>query len=461
MRAARILAVLTLFSVALLLTACGGNSGAKSQFAAGTPVTLTIRDAPPAGIAVVSFEVTVNSATLQPGNVPLVSSPRSLELTQLQAITAFLNSTTVPPGTYTGITVSFANPELTIVNDTSSAIAACGVGQTCELKPPIAQATVNYSGAPFPITIAANTPLNLLLDFDLQNSLDAGLSINPVITLRQVPGNNGEMDDIDDLTGQVTAKDAANNQFTLQVGGANGHSVVVKVDSSTEFEDFDEAGMANSFASVAVNQILEVDAALMSGGTLLAKKIELHESERETEGELQGTIVRVNASAQQFDMVVQGETPDIPGVSVGTPITVTIQSGANFSVDTEGASLPGGLSFAGITDLMTGQRVKIKPTSAVSNNSVATMDVRLRPSAITAQIASISGANFVLTNLPALFTTANPSITQMEVMTFSDTEFEDVSGLSALSAGNIVSVHGLLFNTAGTPTVVAEKVRKR
>lgn len=460
MRAGRILAVLTLFSVALLWTACGGYSGAKNQYAAGTPVTLTIRDAPPAGIAVVSFEVTVNSVTLQPGNIPLVSSPRSLELTQLQAITAFLNSTTVPPGTYTGITVSFANPELTIVNNTSSAIGPCGAGQTCELKPPIAQATVNYSGAPFPITIAANTPLNLLLDFDLQNSLDAGLSINPVITLRQVPGNNGEMDDIDDLTGQVTAKDAANNQFTLQVGGANGHSVVVKVDSSTEFEDFDEGGMANSFASVAVNQILEVDAALMSGGTLLAKKIELHESERETEGELQGTIVRINASAQQFDMVVQGETPDIPGVSVGTPITVTIQSGANFSVDTEGASLPGGLSFAGIADLMTGQRVKIKP-SAVSNNAVTTADVRLRPSAITAQILSISGANFVLTNLPALFTTANPPITQMEVMTFSETEFEDVSGLSALASGNTVSVSGLLFNTAGTPTVVAEKVRKR
>ncbi len=40
-------------------------------------------------------------------------------------------------------------------------------------------------------------------------------------------------------------------------------------------------------------------------------------------------------------------------------------------------------------------------------------------------------------------------------------EFEDVSGLNGLAAGNTVSVKGLLFNTSGTPTLLAKAIRKQ
>jgi hypothetical protein len=76
-------------------------------------------------------------------------------------------------------------------------------------------------------------------------------------------------------------------------------------------------------------------------------------------------------------------------------------------------------------------------------------------------VSSISGTNMVLDNLPALFTTASPAITQLQVDTSSQTDFEHVSGISGLSAGDTVSVAGLLFKTSGLPTVVAKKVRKR
>jgi hypothetical protein len=39
--------------------------------------------------------------------------------------------------------------------------------------------------------------------------------------------------------------------------------------------------------------------------------------------------------------------------------------------------------------------------------------------------------------------------------------FEDVSGLSGLAVGNTVSVKGLLFNTSGSPTLLAKGIRKQ
>ena len=62
-------------------------------------------------------------------------------------------------------------------------------------------------------------------------------------------------------------------------------------------------------------------------------------------------------------------------------------------------------------------------------------------------------------NLPSLFTSAG--INQIEVRTSSQTDFEGVSGVAGLSAGNTVSLRGLLFSTTGSPVLVAKKVRKR
>jgi len=64
-----------------LVALCGGcGSGGTSMntpvtAAQVSAVTLTITDAPPAGVTVLSFEVTVNGAVLSPGNVQLIASP--------------------------------------------------------------------------------------------------------------------------------------------------------------------------------------------------------------------------------------------------------------------------------------------------------------------------------------------------------------------------------------------------
>lgn len=438
----------------------GGNP--PSPTSSGTvPVSFSLRDAPPAGVSVVSFEVTLTGAVLQPGNVFLLTNPIDIEIKQLETETAFLNTANVPPGAYNSITVTFSNPELTIVNNSGFALGTCANAAVCELRPPLVQASVSYSAAPFPLTIMANSPLGLLLDFNLNSAIQNNLSVNPsAITFLALPAvqGTGELEEIEDVVGRVTSKDAANNRFTLHTSRGD---LTVQVDSNTRFEDFDDAGLANSFSSLQPNQIVEVDLGLMAGGTLLAKKVELQETE--PVGEMEGTIVSVD-SATQFKMVVVEEVPEAVGVQVGNLVTVQTGSSTNFRIDEDGLSVPSDLRFASSADLLVGQNVQVRPLNTSTGSSgilVQTDRVRLRMSQFTARVRSKNGDNFNVDNLPSLFTGANPAITEIQVRTSSQTEFEGGSGVAALSVGDTVSLRGLLFKTPGIPALLAKKVRKR
>ena len=65
----------------------------------------------------------------------------------------------------------------------------------------------------------------------------------------------------------------------------------------------------------------------------------------------------------------------------------------------------------------------------------------------------------ILGTLPPLF--VNNGITQVQVITTATTAFDNMAGVAGLMNGNSVSVGGLLFNTATTPTIVADKVLNR
>lgn len=468
---ARFLSTVFIPCLAIFMAACGGaNSTSPTTAVNGvTNVSLSLRDAPPTGVTVLSFEIKVNSAVLQPGNVALVNTPISVEVEHLQTESAFLNTISAPAGAYSSIVVTFANPELTIQNNSGAAIGSCANGAVCELTPPINPATVTFSGPPFPLNLSASTPSGLLLDFNLNSSIQTDLSITPTITFSQFTeaqdGNQSSEDDngnqpgeVDEASGKVTAVDAANNQFTITTSHAQ--TLTIKVDSNTRFEDFDNIGLANAFSSLAVGQLVSANLELMSGGGLLARKVQLED--QTDENDLEGTIVSVD-SPTQFHMVVLDEEPEIPGVAVGNPVTVTIQSGALFLVNThedDGASVPTNASFSSSADLMVGQGVRIRSLASSSGTAIVTDRVVLRPSHISAKVESLSGGNFIVNNLSSLFTGATPAVTEIQVLVSSMTHFENASGVTGLSVGDSVAMRGLLFKTTGLPELVAEKVRK-
>ena len=478
---AQVLAATVAIFTAIALAGCGGNMNLNLR-GSGVPVSIAIHDTPPAGVNILSFEIHVTGASLQPSDsskaaVPLVTHDTEIELRHLEVESALLGTAGVPADTYSSLSLTFAHPEMTIQNGTGQTITvggkSCAANSICELDPSLNSASLTVNSAPFPITLSANSGLSFDVDFDINSSVQTDLSVTPSVNVTTTMTTaNHEMEDIDDLAGQITAVGA--NQFTLMTFG--GQSDVIQTTSNTQFDDFDRAGCtANNFSCLQNGQVVRVHLSVMdedesgddnsmmtisSTAGLVAKEVKL---EDHFEKEFDGQIISVNAASNQFQMVVGDEDIDIQGMSLGNVITVTVNSGATFDVDSDNITIPSGLQFQSISDVIAGQSVEIDPVglnASSSGISVATDHVRLHRTHVTATILSIAGTNLTLTNLPSFFTTAG--ITQIQVQTSSSTEFEDgLSGLSGLAANDTVSVGGLLFNSTTSPVLLAEKIRKR
>jgi hypothetical protein len=310
------------------------------------------------------------------------------------------------------------------------------------------------------------------LDFNVNSSVQTDLSINPTVTIkhltqRQDADKDQEMEEVDEVDGQVTT--VGSNQFTL-MNERSGQSFNISVDMNTQFQDFERTGCTASPADISCiknGQVLNVDLSGSGTGTMLAKRVEFEEDVNKQS--MKGTITSVD-STTQFRMVVFNEEPAVGGVSEGSPVVVAIQPSTVFQVGREemgehgGFSIPG-VSFASGADLLVGQDVQIRPGMVSSSGGVTTVTtnlVRLWPSQITGQVGSIgmNNSTFTLTGLSPLFTGATPPITTINVVVLSAMRLMDTSGSGSVAAGDTVSIKGLLFNTMGTPTLVTRTLRE-
>jgi hypothetical protein len=83
--------------------------------------------------------------------------------------------------------------------------------------------------------------------------------------------------------------------------------------------------------------------------------------------------------------------------------------------------------------------------------------VLLRRGSLTATItAKVGTDSFAAGNLPGIFSSAH-----INVATLTDSIFDNVADVNALSVGDIVSLSGMLFKTAGDPVLIVLRVRKR
>jgi Domain of unknown function (DUF5666) len=470
------------FAVALvgcvLLLACNSSMNHSSMTANGVPMTLTIGDTPPNGVAVLFLEASITAASLQPMDtkksaVSVMNAPVEVEFGHLQTDTAFLSFSNVPPDTYQSLSLTFGSAMMTIVNHTGAAIGSCADNSVCQLTPNFNPSTASVSTSPFPITISDKTVVGIRLDFNVDSSVQSDLSINPAVTIKKLTQRSDsddaqEMEQLDELDGQATG--LGNNQFTL-MDKRSGQSFTISVDSNTKFEEFDRAGCTASpetFSCMQAGQIVDVDLNESGMGTMLAKHVEFEENAQQVA--IKGTITSVD-SPTQFHMVVFNEEPEMSGVSEGSAIVVSIGSNAMFQIGHEEMGDEGGgfgisgLSFASGADLLVGQDVQIRPGTVSSTGGATTVTtdlIRLWPSQVSGQVGNINSdaGTFTLTGLSPLFTGATPPITTINVVTLSGSDFMDFSGLGSLSVGSTVSVRGLLFNTTGAPTLLTRAMRE-
>jgi hypothetical protein len=460
---------------AILLAGCGGSTSAPAMGPGPGPqaalVSVSLTDAPPAGVTVLTFEVTVTGATLNPGSADLVAgkSPVRIEIKRLETENAFLSTANIPSGNYTSLNLTFSNPELTFRNDTGTTLAGCASGRVCEIKPSGAlTATVNGQ-----FNLMSGTQTGVLVDLNLANLITPSLGVDfssatAVTATQQTKDGEGELEDLDDLDGIVA--NPSSSQFTLQTTDMGG--ITVAIDSNTQFDGFDACAAANA-TCVQSGQSVEVDLMLLASGTFLAKKIELQDdAQQAADDELEGIVSKID-SPSQFEMVVNDELRAVANVSVGDPVTVMLTTsggGTSFQVDANGLAVPSTLQqgFEGATDtaqLLPGQTVQVRKLTmtggpAPAAITITTDRVRLRDTRFTATVSGApTGSNFNVGGLPGLFTAEG--VSQIQVQTSSQTNFENVSGVSGLADGSTVSLRGLLFKNTPNPVLIADKVRKR
>jgi hypothetical protein len=449
------------------LAGCGGSNqfGSQSQNNGNSSVVLAMTDTPPSLVSILSGQVTLTGATLTPGNVSLFSGSTTVELTRLQTDIAYIaTAANIPSGSYTSVTLTFANPSLTIENDTGNKIAGCDVGLICTITPaaPSLSATVPLTA----FSIASGVNTSLLFDVNLDNLLTSSLgenfSVGTTVTSFTPGGTGAPPVGAEDVVGQVGNVNVSSDTFTLT--NATG-SFSLKVDNTSSFSQFPPSECSTKgFACLHNNQILSVDIGIQPDGSILARNI-LFEDADSSDAEIEGMITSTNVGSQQFNITTLGISATGTGLNIGETATVqySVSPQTTFDVDFAHAdSLPvstSGFVFNAPADLVVGQQVSIRRNSASSGTTVKADRVRLRSSRITAAVSNIGSGIITLSSIPSIF--SGHGVTLIQAQTTPPTIFFEIGStinISNIALGRTVSVRGPLFNVSGSRILAATKV---
>ena len=515
-------AALLLLTLAILssMTSCGSQSQQPPivtlPLGASQPVSVTITDSPPSGVTVLFFQLSVTGASLtqQSGqSYSLLSSnnPIPFNISQLQTDSALLTTAYVPAEdegrqfTYTGMTVTLANPELTIYNgsgaDIGSGASACAPNAVCRITPSATPLTLNFTSAPFPITLPSN-PLAFALDVHLDSVIQpADLSLNLAapngVTLSQLPPptSGSTISAIGNLMGTIQTVPAAgaapsNDFITLQTG--DGRTLAVSLDSNTTYSYPSALCSAENATCLAAGQIVNLALSLqdsasgtIDNGGLLASQVTYVQPAGQTV--VQGNIIELSTSGGNtiMDLVLQQgpPTPAANPLPPGNRATVTVPStGVMYAIDSGGFTLPNGLTFSTAANLMVGQEVSVviasgsvtTPSNPPSSTPIAgpapitftASSITLEPSQLTGTVNSafpinVSGLNFVIATYPSYFVppaataaaAPTPAAINLTVQATSATTFTNLNPdtISGLAAGDVVSIKGWLFPYGAVP----------
>lgn len=481
----RRLGILALGVGSILVAGCShavfptNGSGGNST----SPVILTLHDTPPtvpAGVTVTSFEVTLTGAELEPNNVSLLSTPQTVELTQLQTNSEFLSSTKVTTGTYTSLKLTYASPQYTFVNNSGVSVTVAGqtcvANATCVVANPTTAnltATTTFTSS---VTISQTTNTLIEADVNLNDIIQAGFSLDfsksVAATVNQSSSTSAILGTMR-LAGQVSSVNSGSNQF--QLAATTGQTDTILVESGTNFEFGRLNCTNNNFTCVATGQVVGVAANIMADGTFQATEVDYDDATGTQQ--VSGMIVAQNATPPtSVTLVVHNVIPPVSGLAIGTPVTVTISNTAGYFVNNGAFILPAGLSFASTSDILVGQEVeaRVATGSSISNNAFTTDRLALEQTQIEAQVSQVFPQNqpfpyFVLKPLPPLFSQAPiNAVSQLEIVDTSSnqpngTVYENVtpSNMGGLTVQQYVTVGGFLFNTptVGSPSLIAVTVR--
>lgn len=453
--------------VCAAIAGCGAGTnqfGGQPGTGGNSSVVLAMTDTPPTLVSVLSAQVTLTGATLSPGNVSLLSAPATVDLARLQTDIAYIGTAAkLSSGNFTSVTLTFANPKLTIENDMATPIAGCAVGMICTIVPTASplSTTVPLTAFSIPASAATGLLIDVNLDFLLNPSLGEDFSTGTTVTPFIPAGTNAPAVGAEDVVGQVGNLNASAKTFTLTNATA---TYSLKADTTSSFFQFPIAGSctAQIFACLQNGQILSVDIGIQFDGSILARNI-VFEDPDSNDAEIEGMITSTNAGVQQFNIVIQTMSSAVPGLSIGQPITVQY-TGALFDIDLVHAdNFPISTSnflFTTPADLSVGQQVSIRRNSASTASLLKADRVRLRSTRITANVQTALPLIF-LSPLPSLFSGHGITGITAQVSVNPPTIYYQVGKIinsSNVVIGLPVSARGPLFIVGSGRTLIASKI---
>jgi Domain of unknown function (DUF4382)/Domain of unknown function (DUF5666) len=495
-----------------LLSGCG-SSGAPTCDCPAAPqpvVSMTMTDDPPAGVSVLFFQVSLTAATLTPATGSPVSllgnitnpTPLQIDVTQLQALSEFLGTASAPAGTYTGLNLTFANPQLVIYNQSDSALgSSCAVGTICTLAPSFdnSSSSLTFTSSPLPVTTSTASPLSFLIDFHLNTVIQPDLSVNLAatngVTISELPPATPQFGF---LVGTVTEVSPSTDQFTMSFPW--GGNPIIATTTSTTFNNFPASACTTpGIGCLTQGQIVKVEISGLGGNYLPLTVSQVTYVQQASTQTVEGTIVAIPplplpAGETVVDLILHQNPTASASLPLGGMAQVAVWgpgSGSNtpttFSIDNSGFTIPSGLTFTGASNLTVGQTVQVTVTPGSLTNtgagpspsiwgpppsvSFTASALELEPSQLTGTItATDSGTtSFTLGAAGGTFFApwpmVSPNAVSFNVLTTGQTTFTGFNpdSFSGLATNDFVSVNGWLFPpaTTGPPTIVAQSVLMR
>jgi hypothetical protein len=461
MRHAKATGVFFAFLSAIALSSCGGggsSSGTNPVQDQATVYTIGT-DAPLP--SVVSCEVLVSGITLYNGstNVSVLSQPAEVDFAQLSGLHQLLDLTSVPTGTYTSATITIASPVIGFIDTSMNPPIVNTINGTLSTN----SVTVNFSQ---PVSVTSSDLFGLRMEFDLRQSLQTDANgqvtgaVNPVF---EVALKNSATDvlPIDDFHGGVVGVTGANT-FTLQ--GPHGRQWTVQTDSNTIFDD-----PSISLSSFTTDTIVAVS------GTIDPVTHNIDASELDVVSMdnfyLDGLLTSVrppSGGATAADLYVRDELPAINGISDGQIETLSLNGTENYHI--EHINLPLTTLLFNNSALAAGQRVGIagalSTTNGTSTLTVKRVVLQRQGQAGTWVPGStvIQNGNLGSFSLNDDWTAGVLLPAPLPVLTTNDTNFINLSGLSALTGASPISIRVVGFilidPATGSPVMVARSVEQ-
>jgi hypothetical protein len=459
-----------------------GGHGISGQVGDAT-LALTMRAIPVMplqGTNLLSFSAAVVGVSLTPTsggsiNVPVNSSLYQIDFARLQTDTAFLGlATAIPPGSYTNMVVSLANPVVTYCTQTQG-LAGCTADSIVTVTS--GPATPVISAGPFPLTLVSGQVDGLSIVLNLANALtvdrqthaisQVNLGAADVATAIRLPSGpsslpDNMMDFVDDVTGIVSSVDVASQTLTLQT--ATRGPLTAKAGPSTIVSPNCTAfNLGMAFSCAKEGQVASLDMTLAADGTL--RLVEYDPLAVAGGDWVEGVIAQSPMSSTQFQIVANefvfapSKTLIGSNLELGAPVTINLTDPKPFVVDSKGLNVPVS-DFTGATDasvLQPGETIAVHVVGfkQASGENIASANadfLYLRFTRVAGLVGSVAPpSTFTMQSFPSFFGLSSPVTVQLSNGTPS-TNFEGIPDAASLVSEQMVSISAIYFGSATGPT---------